>query len=145
MSDINRIVVTGRVGKDPEIKSPGDTKLAVFSLAVNEWRGEDKGEEAQWVNVNLWGKRANVADYIEKGMKLTVEGKLRVTSFERDDKDGYVTFVNIDAENVVLPDRGDSDGGGGGRKSRRSRDDADERPARKKGGKKSRGGKKPPF
>ena len=118
MSDVNRLVLTGRVGKDPEFKTPGDTELATFSLAVNQWMGEKKGEEAMWININLWGKRAKVAEYIEKGMKLTIEGRLRITSFERDDKDGYVTFVNVDADQVILPDRGDREEGNGGGSSK---------------------------
>ena len=111
MSDINRITLTGRVGKDPEFKTPGSSTLATFSLAVNQWMGKDRGEEAMWLQINIWGERSKVAEYIHKGMKLTIEGKLRVTSKKRDDDDGYITYINIDADNVVLPDR--TDGGGG--------------------------------
>ena len=139
MSDINRITLTGRVGKDPEFKTPGSATLATFSLAVNQWMGEEKGEEAMWITVNIWGNRSKVAEYIEKGMKLTIEGKLRVTSKERDDGDGWITYVNIDADNVVLPDRGD--GGGKSSKSSRGSDDSKSSGSGKSSGRGS-GGKK---
>jgi len=146
MSDVNRLVLTGRVGKDPEFKSPGNTELATFSLAVNQWMGEEKGEEAMWINVNLWGKRSKVAEYIEKGMKLTIEGRLRITSFERDDGDGYVTFVNIDADQVILPDRGDRDSGSKSSSSKSSGGGRSGGGAKKKSGGKSKGrGRKTAF
>lgn len=139
MSDVNKVFLTGRVGRDPEFKSPGDTQLATFSLAVSQWMGEEKGEVPMWVNINLWGNRANVAEYIKTGMLLTIQGRLNIRKVERDDEDGYVTYVNIDAEEVVLPSKSDSGNSGGGVRKKSSR-------GKKKGGKKGKSRKrKTPF
>jgi single stranded DNA-binding protein len=99
MSDINRVVLSGRVGQDPEKKTAGSTELATLSIAVASWGGQDKGEQTTWVNLNLWGNRAKVAQYIRKGMKITVEGRLQIRKHEGK----YYTAVNVD--NLILPDR----------------------------------------
>jgi len=115
MSDINRVVLSGRVGQDPEKKMAGETELATFSIAVAGWGGKDKGETTTWVTLNLWGTRAKVAQYIRKGMKLFVEGRLQIRKHE----DKYYTSVNVD--NVILPDRSTQDDSGQGAVNRDSR------------------------
>lgn len=105
MSDINTITVSGRVGGEPEIKAVGDGTLATFSLAVNRWAGEEKGEVATWIDINLWGTRAKVAQYITKGMKLLVTGSLQINKVEGKDGGAAKYFTAINANDVVLPDR----------------------------------------
>ena len=99
MSDINRVILTGRTGGDAEMKTVGETLLAKFSLAVAGWK-KGSGETTMWVNVDVWGNRAKVGEYIKKGMKLTVSGQLRINK-----KDDGKVFVSINADDVILPDR----------------------------------------
>lgn len=103
MSDINRVVLSGRVGKDAEMKTVGESQLAKFSIAVSGWGGTKVGETTTWVNCDLWGTRAKVGQYIQKGMKVTVEGKLVI----RQSGEKYYTSVNVDE--IVLPDRSDNE------------------------------------
>lgn len=111
MSDINRIIVTGRTGKDAEMTTVGETALCKFSLAVAGWN-KKQGETTMWIDVDLWGNRAKVGQYIRKGMKLTVCGQLKIRDVDGDG--GKRRFVSINADDVVLPDRSENAGNGGG-------------------------------
>jgi single-strand DNA-binding protein len=104
VSDINKVILTGRVGKDAEMKTTSnDAQLCKFSIAVSGWGGKNKGETTTWVNCDLWGTRAKVGQYIRKGMKLMVVGQLVINEYEGK----WYTSINVD--DVVLPDRsGDS-------------------------------------
>jgi single-strand DNA-binding protein len=104
MSDINMVVLTGHVGQDAEQKKAGDSDLATFSLAVSEWAGEGKPERTTWVTCQLWGKRANVAQYIRKGDRLTVRGRLSIRKVETEEGNKYYTSVNVD--DLILPPKG---------------------------------------
>jgi len=119
MSDVRRVVVTGRVGQDAEIRQVGDSQLGKFSLAVNQYRGRDREPETAWWDIEVWGGRSKVCDYIRKGMKLTVEGELDVHSKTNEDGERR-TYYSIKATNIVLPDKGNSSGA-------RVKNNADER------------------
>lgn len=69
------------MGKDPEIRQAGETKVAKFSVAVTEkYKGE---EQTEWVNVVFFGKIADVCEkYLKKGSKVMVEGKLKTSSWD---------------------------------------------------------------
>lgn len=115
--DLNLLVLSGRVGSDPEVKEVGDTELATFSLANDRYMGPDRDPETQWVRVQIWGARAKVADYISKGMKLVVQGKLNINEWE-DDEGNIRKDIRLDADHIELPPKsGGSDDGGGSRKS----------------------------
>jgi single stranded DNA-binding protein len=102
MADINKIMVTGRTGSDAEMKTVGETLLCKFSLAVAGWK-KGSGETTTWIDVDVWGNRAKVGEYIRKGMKLAVTGRLVINK-----KDDGKVFVSINADDVILPDRGDN-------------------------------------
>lgn len=119
MSDINRVVLSGRVGQDAETMDAGGSTLCKFSLAVSRYTGPDTPEETTWVDINLWGNRANVGAFIKKGMLLLVEGRLQIRKVEKDGQTRYYTSVN--ADNVKLPDRGDKGEGGASSSGARSR------------------------
>ncbi len=84
---INKAILVGNVGKDPEIKyTPNGVPLAKFSLATNE-RFKDKSGEWQdrteWHNVLAWQRLAEiVGEFVQKGSKLYIEGKLQSSSWE---------------------------------------------------------------
>lgn len=102
MSSVNKVILVGRLGKDPEVRYIGEnTAVANFSLATSETyknRNGDKIESTEWHNVVVWRKLAEIAEkYLTKGKLIYVEGKLRTRSW--DDKDGnkrYTTEVIAD-------------------------------------------------
>jgi single-strand DNA-binding protein len=87
---VNKIILLGNVGKDPEIRSTaGGTLVANLSLATSE-RYKDKGgewqERTEWHNLVSYARGAEILrDYVKKGSKLYVEG--RITTRSWDDKD----------------------------------------------------------
>lgn len=88
MAGINKVILIGRTGKDPEIKSVGDHKLAKFSLAVSESYKDKQGnkiEETEWFNIEVWGPVAGVVEqYVNKGDLLYIEGKFKTDEYEKD-------------------------------------------------------------
>lgn len=114
---VNRVTLLGNVGKDPELRyTPNGTAVASFSLATTErYKGQD-GEwkdQTEWHNLVCWRRQAEIAgEYVKKGRKLYVEGKIRTRSY--DNKEGqkvYRTEIVIDT--FILLDGGE--GGGGAR------------------------------
>ncbi|MCD3217465.1 single-stranded DNA-binding protein [Clostridium botulinum C] len=87
---MNRIILTGRLTRDPELTFlPGDGKAVVkFTLAVNRPRfDKNKEQEADFINCTCFGKRAEaIANYVQKGHRFGIEGSLRINKFT--DKDG---------------------------------------------------------
>ncbi len=102
MRDINKVILIGRLGKDPEVVNfESGTKKVSFSLATGESytnRNGEKVENTEWHNVVMWRKLAEIAEqYLSKGDPVYVEGKLRTRSY--DDKDGnrrYITEVEVE-------------------------------------------------
>src|SRR5471030_2246042 len=114
---INKVILVGNVGKDPEIKyTPSGVALAKFSIATNE-RFKDKSGEWQdrteWHNVLAWQRLAEiVGEYVHQGTKLYIEGKLQSSSWE-DRNSGEKKFrTEIIARDIVLlgSREADSDG-----------------------------------
>jgi single-strand DNA-binding protein len=87
---VNKTILLGNVGKDPEVKSTnGGTLVATFSLATSERFKDKQGEvqeQTEWHNLVAYARGAEIIrDYVKKGSKLYVEGKIRTRSW--DDKD----------------------------------------------------------
>jgi single-strand DNA-binding protein len=116
---VNKVILLGNVGKDPEFKMlPSGQGVANFSIATAD-RYKDKGgewqERTEWHNLAAYARLAEIVrDYVKKGTKLYVEGRLTTRSW--DDKDTgkkvYRTEIIV-AELTLLSGRGDSEGGGG--------------------------------
>lgn len=85
----------GHLGKDPEVRTVGDSKVANFSLATKKkWKNKsgEKQEETQWHNIVAWSPFAELCEqYISKGTHLCVEGEL--THRKYDDKEGVTRYV----------------------------------------------------
>lgn len=119
MSSLNKCTFIGNVGKDPEVKTMnGGDQVANFSLAcTDKWTAKngEKKEKTEWVNIVIFGKLCKVVEnYVKKGSKLYVSGKLRTRSYEKDGQTKYMTEVVLDgfsSELIML----DSKGGGGER------------------------------
>lgn len=113
---INKVILVGNVGRDPEFKSlPSGTNLATFSLATTDKRFKDENGEphTEWHNIVVWGRQAEIASqYITKGKQLYVEGRIRTRTYEKDGQKKYFTEVHCDRFEL-LGSRG-GDGGGGG-------------------------------
>lgn len=108
MSSLNRAMLIGRVGKDVEVRTTDNSKVASFTLATSERFKDRNGEvkeQTEWHNIVVWGKLADVCEkYVQKGSTLYVEGKLRTRSW--DDKDGNKRYITeILASAIQLLDK----------------------------------------
>jgi len=105
MSGINKVILVGHLGKDPEVRHlEGGVTVASFPLATSETFNKDgkRVEQTEWHNIVLWRGLAEVASkYLQKGKLVYIEGKLRTRSFEDKEKvKKYVTEVV--AENFTM-------------------------------------------
>lgn len=97
---MNRVVLIGRLTKDPELRfTPGSgTAVTTFTLAVDRRQSKNGQREADFIPIVAWNKVAeNVANYMSKGKLVGVSGRIQVRSYEA--KDGtrrYVTEVIAD-------------------------------------------------
>ena len=96
---INRVVLVGRITKDPELrKTQSGTSVVSFTIACNR-RVPSQGQDADFINCVAWNKTADfMAQYVKKGALLGLEGRIQTRSY--DDKDGkrvYVTEVVADS------------------------------------------------
>ena len=101
----NKVQLIGNLGKDPEIKNLTSGKIkANFSLATSEVYRNGSGEkvtDTQWHNVIAWGKTAEIVEnYLQKGNKVAVEGKLIHRVYE--DKDGQKKYITEIVANSLL-------------------------------------------
>lgn len=105
MAGVNRVILLGHLGKDPEIRHL-DTgiKVASFTLATTETFLKDgqRSEHTEWHNIVAWRGLAEIAEkFLVKGKQACIEGKLRTRSW--DDKDGIKRYITeIVADNLVL-------------------------------------------
>jgi len=91
MASVNKVILVGNVGRDPEIRyTQGGDPIANFSIATNEaWtdKSGQKQEHTEWHNVEVFGKTAQVVrDYVSKGRQVYIEGSIRTNEYK--DKDG---------------------------------------------------------
>lgn len=105
MSGINKVILVGHLGKDPEVRHlEGGVTVASFPLATSETFNKDgkRIEQTEWHNIVLWRGLAEVASkYLQKGKLVYIEGKLRTRSFE--DKEKVKKYVTeIVAENFTM-------------------------------------------
>lgn len=90
MAGINKHIIIGNLGSDPEIRTTGGgTSVCNISVAVNEYRGsgEERKKFTEWLKVEVWGKQAeNLKKFCKKGRQLYISG--RGTTERWQDKDG---------------------------------------------------------
>lgn len=98
---MNKAILIGNLGKDPEMKTfDNGTKVAFFTMATTETYKDSSGERKQlteWHNVKAWNNKAELVDkYLKKGDKVAIEGKIETRAF--DGEDGvkrYMTEINL--------------------------------------------------
>jgi single-strand DNA-binding protein len=118
MSGINKALIIGRLGQDPEVKFlPNGTAVANFSVATSEeWKDKDTGEkkeDTQWHKIVAWRRLGEICgEYLKKGSQCFIEGKITTRSWE--DKEGTKRYTTeIVANNVqFLGGRAESQGHG---------------------------------
>ena len=96
MSGINKVILVGNVGKDPEVRYlEGGTAVAKFPLATSETFKNKEGnrvDQTEWHNIVLWRGLAEVAEkYVRKGGLIYIEGKIKNRSWE--DKEGHKRYI----------------------------------------------------
>lgn len=112
MQDINRVVLIGRLTRDPELrKTQSGTSVCSFTVAVNRRQNQDGTQEADFINCVAWNKLAdNIQLYQKKGNQLGIEGRINTRSY--DNRQGQKVYVTeVVAENVqFLTPRNDFNG-----------------------------------
>jgi single-strand DNA-binding protein len=118
MASVNKVILVGRLGKDPEIRStPTGTTVAKFSLATDDRytdKSGEKQERTEWHNIVAWGKLAEICgQYLRKGKLVYIEGSIRTDSWD-DKETGQKKYrTDIVANQMQMLDRkGDENGGG---------------------------------
>jgi single-strand DNA-binding protein len=128
---VNKVFLLGNVGKDPEIRSTGGgTMVANFSLATSDRFQDQQGnwqERTEWHNLVAFKRTAEIVrDYVKKGSKLYIEGKIQTRSW--DDKETgakkYRTEIIVNDLSLLS---GREDGGGYSRPSNASSNNMDQR------------------
>lgn len=87
MPNLNRVLLMGNLTRDPEIKyTPKGTAVAELGLAINRVYSTDQGErreETTFVDVELWGRQAEIAgEYLKKGRPVFIEGRLKLDTWD---------------------------------------------------------------
>lgn len=104
---MNRVVLVGRLTKDPELRyTPSGVAVATFTLAVNRTFTNQQGErEADFINCVVWRKPAeNVANYLKKGSLAGVDGRVQTRNYEgQDGKRVYVTEIVAESVQFLEP------------------------------------------
>jgi single-strand DNA-binding protein len=120
MASVNRVILIGNLGRDPEIRyTQSGEPIANFTLATNEsWtdKSGQKQERTEWHRVEVFGKTAQIVrDYLSKGRQVYIEGMIRYDEYT--DKDGNkrnTTRIRVSGPNsrlVLLGGRGEGGGG----------------------------------
>ena len=117
MEGVNKVIIVGRLGKDPELTyTPGGAAVCKFSVATSEdWKDKDTGEKqerTEWHRIVAWRRLGEVCgEFLHKGKEVYIEGKLQTRSW--DDKDGnkrYMTEIVASSMQML---------GGGGKAEKR--------------------------
>jgi single-strand DNA-binding protein len=125
MAGVNRVILVGNLGKDPEIRTlEGGAKVANFPLATSETfknKNGDKTEHTEWHNIVLWRGLAEIAEkFLKKGKTIYIEGRLRTRSW--DDSTGNKRYITeVIGDNMTMlggrKEEGTDTSNGGGKES----------------------------
>jgi len=118
--DLNKCCFIGRLGNDPETRyMPNGNAVTNISLAVgDDYKDKNTGnkvEQTEWVRVSAFGKLAEVmAEFLKKGSKVYIEGKMKTRKWEKDGATHYATDIHasemfmLDGKTDVAPSKRDS-------------------------------------
>jgi single-strand DNA-binding protein len=118
-NSVNKAILVGRLGQKPELRyTPSQAAVTNVTMATNESRRDASGnniDSTEWHRVVVFGKTAEfMANYLDKGAMIYVEGRLQTRSWE--DRDGVKKYTTEVVANIVTPLGGSSGGStnGGG-------------------------------
>lgn len=95
---MNRVILIGRLTKDPEIRTSGNYTIASFSIAVDRKFKRDGEPEADFFNCTAFNKTAEfVEKYCKKGTKMVVEGRVQNDNYEKDGVKHYGVKIMVDS------------------------------------------------
>ena len=123
MASINKVIIIGNLGRDPEVRyAPSGAAMCNVSVATTRnWKDKtsgDKVEETEWHRVVFYDRLAEIAgEYLKKGSPVYVEGRLKTRKWQdKDGKDTYTTEIVADQMQLLggRETRGGGGGGGGG-------------------------------
>ena len=109
MASLNKIMLIGNVGSDPEMRyTPSGKAVTSFRMATNyRYMGSDgeRREETEWFRISVWGKQAESCNqFLSKGRRVYVEGRLRSRNWEG--QDGQMrTSLEVSANRVIFLER----------------------------------------
>ncbi|MCJ7830118.1 MAG: single-stranded DNA-binding protein [Desulfobacterales bacterium] len=139
MASVNKVIVVGNLGKDPESRFLPDGKAVCnFSVATTDtWKDKATGEKkeaTEWHRISTFGRLAEICgEYLKKGSQVYIEGKLRTRKWQdKEGQDRYTTEIIADAMQML----GSRSGMGGGepREMREPAAAGESRPAKKPAG-----------
>lgn len=118
---VNKVILIGNLGSDPETRyTQGGSAVTNLSIATSErWKDKQSGEDreqTEWHRVVMFARLAEIAaEYLRKGSKVYVEGRIQTRKWQgQDGQDRYTTEI-VGNEMQMLDSRGDGGGGGDGR------------------------------
>jgi single-strand DNA-binding protein len=119
MGSVNKVILIGNLGADPELKyTPSQRPLCNLRIATTEVYKDKSGqrqEKTEWHRVTVWGDQAeNCNKYLAKGRSVYVEGRLQTRSYDKDGQKHYATDVVADRVVFLGGGGGEGRGGGGG-------------------------------
>jgi single-strand DNA-binding protein len=115
MAGVNKVILIGNLGADPEVRSlENGVKVATINLATSESYKDKSGEkqtQTEWHRVVLWRGLAEVAsNYLKKGSQVYIEGRMRSRSYE--DQDGKTRYITeIEARELTMLGKREGDSG----------------------------------
>ncbi|TBO31300.1 single-stranded DNA-binding protein [Aquabacterium lacunae] len=121
MASINKVIIIGNLGRDPEVRyTPNGAAVCNVSVATTRnWKDKnsgDKVEETEWHRVVFYDRLAEIAgEYLKKGRSVYVEGRLKTRKWQdKDGKDNYTTEIVAEQMQLLGGREGGGNGGGGG-------------------------------
>ena len=131
MASLNKVILIGNTGKDPEIRyMPNGKPVASFSIATSEsWKDKatgEKKESTEWHNCTAFDKLAEIiGQYVKKGQPLYVEGRIKTEKYTKDGVEKYSTKILVNEMKMLgggkgeggaktAPQQGGYSGGSGG-------------------------------
>ena len=118
MSGVNKAILVGNLGRDPEVRyTKSGQAVASFSLATSErWTGKDgnKEEKTEWHRIVAWGKLGEICgEYLSKGKQVYIEGRIQTREWEDNDGNKRSTTEIVASTMTMLGQAGGGSGGSG--------------------------------
>lgn len=142
MASVNKVILIGNLGKDPETRylPSGDAVTNITVATTESWKDKksgDKQEHTEWHRISFFGRQAEVAgEYLKKGSPVYIEGRIRTRKWQdKEGQDRYSTEIVADRMQLLGSRGGGGSGGdGGGMREAPSSSGGSKAPAKKSGG-----------